>query len=206
MSGYTSLPSRPGTLPVWPAATPLDPSGHVIYLKQSGEGYEAYEIPASRAFGAKSGSVTDGVQQTETLTITVGTGGADANGTVAVVVTGALLASPVTLSVSVAASDNATAVATKIKNAINGNAVIAAAYLASNTSGAITLTALAAAANDTSLVFTVASGNDITGGTSSNGTSGVYGTKADYLGQMAISGTTVKVATNLTTNTWTPVN
>lgn len=206
MSGYSTLPSRPGSLPVWPASTPLDPSGHLVYFKPAGESFEAYDVPVSRVLGAKSGSATSGVKQTETLTISVGTGGVDANGNVAVVVTGALLTSPVTLSVAVAASDNASAVATKIKNAINGNAAIAAAYLASNIGGAITLTALEVAANDTSLVFTVASGNDITGGTSSNGVAGVLGTKADYLGQLAINGSTVQVATDLTTNTWTAVN
>lgn len=155
MSGYSSLPSRPGTLPAWPASTPLDAGGHLIFYKKAGEGYEAYEVPADR-LGA-------GVLNKTTATVVAG-GGTTA-GTYTVTFTSAISGVrdvAVTLTASTAA-----AAATAIAAALNQVAAIADNYVVVANSADVVITARLLNAEDASVNLALPGTNGITAAASS---------------------------------------
>lgn len=155
MSGYTSLPSRPGTLPAWPASTPLDAGGHLIYYKKAGEGYEAYELPVGR-LGA-------GVLNKTTATVVAG-GGTTA-GTYTVTFTSATTGAR-DVAVNLTAS-TAAAAATAIAAALNQVAAIADNYVVAANSADVVITARLLNAEDTSINLALPGANGITADASS---------------------------------------
>jgi hypothetical protein len=100
----------------------------------------------------------------------------------------------------------ATAIKDALVAAFAAKAQIGTVLGASSTAGTFSVTAVAAAANDADNFTVTAVKTGVASTTSANAlVAGVLGTPADYLGQIAITGSTVKVCTNQLLNTWTAV-
>lgn len=210
MSGYNQTVSRPGTLPTWPAASPLDPAGLLQYLHPAGAGHEVYQLPVSRLNGAKAGAVVDGVAQAEGVTFATSSSTA---GSRTLTLASSLLSAPIVVTAVLAddvntANAQALALRTLLIAAVADDAVAAANFVVATTANAsVLVTAKKAAADDATFTVTQAgTGLADTTVAAHAGTAGVAGTTPDFLGQLAIDGSTVKVATNLLLNTWTAVN
>lgn len=206
MSGANSLQSRPGTLPVLPAALALTGAIKFTASFPDGAGETLYDVPLSRLGGARAVAPTNGVAQVKTGTVVVSV--AATAGTFNVTVTSALFSAPEVVAVTlISADDTAAEVATKIRAALTANAVVSAAFTIGGASAAVVLTAKLAKANDTTLNIAWPAVQGITAlVTAASTTAGVLGTVPEYLGQLAISGSTVKAATDLSLNTWTTIS
>ena len=207
MSGSNQTLSRPGALAVWPAASPLNPAGLVTYAHPDGAGYRLYSLPVSRAMGAKVGVPTNGTQQVQKLTYT-SVVGAVGTGTITVAVTSKNLGRTVAATTATIANNaTATDVATAVALALNLVLTIADNLVLTATSAAGVVLAAGSATADPALSIVEVSRTVV--GAASNTTTAnvaaVAGTAPDFLGQLAIDGSAVKVCTSTRLNVWTAV-
>lgn len=209
MSGSNQTLSRPGALPVWPSASPLNPAGLLTYSHPAGAGYELYELPVSRLLGAKAVAPTSGTQQVAKLTYTSAVGAAG-TGTITASVTSkdlgrTVTATTATIANSAAVADIATAVALALNTALTADDDL---VLTVTSAAGVVLAAGSATADPTLAIVEVS--RTVTAGAANNVVTAVVaavaGTVPDFLGQLAIAGATVKAATSLRNNTWTAVN
>jgi len=126
-----------------------------------------------------------GVKQVETATVSVGS---DADGTIAVTVTGAPLDTTSVVDVVVATGDTADEVATAIRAALTLDASVAAHYVVSGATDKVILTAILAVANDTTLAITISDADSTT-----CAISGSANTEAGVLGVLQVETGTVVV-------------
>lgn len=203
------LLTRPGALPSLPATIPLDPNGLVVYYHPAGAGYAPYELPLSRSHGAKVGTPVNGTAQVAKLTYTSAVGAAG-TGTVTAAVTSRALGRTVTATTTTLANNATTTdIATAVAAALNVALTNADDLVLTVTSAAGVVLATGSAAADPTLAI-VEVGRTVSSGAASNTNTAVVaavaGTVPDYLGQLAVNGSTVSAATNLRTNAWTAVN
>ncbi len=208
MSGSNQSLTRPGALPTWPAASPLNPAGLVTYAHPAGDGHELYQLPVSRLGGAKSGAPTNGTQQVAGITLTTSSSTA---GSWAITIASPRLSAPITATATLAgavntASAQGTAVRAAIAAAIAANAAAAALFASTGSAGTFSVTAVNAAADTAAFTITATKTGLADTTQAAANTAGVLGTVPDFLGQLAINGTTVYSATSLATNTWTALN
>lgn len=205
MPGANSIPNRPGTLPVLPASLLMNPTARVTVSISAPAGFEAYDVPLSR-FGARSVAPVNGVAQVETATVVVAT--ASTAGTFGVTVASSLFKVSLIVPVVLTGADStALAVAAKIRTALSANTTIAANFVVSGAGAAVILTAIVARANDLVLKVSWLGLQGITAlPASTDTTAGVSGTVPEYLGQMAVAAGVVKVAVDISLNTWVQVS
>lgn len=208
MSGSNQTLSRPGVLPLWPVASPLNPAGLLTYSHPAGAGYEHYELPVSRLLGAKSGAPSNGTAQIAGITLATSS---STVGSWLVTIASPLLAESISLTVPIAvavttSANQALAIRAAIAAAIAADPVATANLTSTGSASTFSVTAKAAAATSADFTITaVKTGVDGTTQSAAN-TPGVLGTPADFAGQLSVNGTTVYAATNQLLNTWTAVN
>lgn len=197
----------PGTMPVWPAEAPFNPDGLVVYQHPTPCGYEVYQIPIGRLYGAKQGAVTSGVRQTFTRTFTTPIEAAGA-GVIRYRVTSMLLNMPMEFNMTVSNNRTIAQLGQDLHWAISaliGSHGGGQKLTVGNVGEICTLTG--SATQDPTLNIVEVSRTALGGAsTGAAGTVAVAGTLPDFLGQKAIDGTTVKACTNIHWQAWTALN
>lgn len=162
----------------------------------------------SRLNGSKIGAVTNGTAQIAGIALSTSS---STTGSWAVTVAHPLLSAPISVTVPVSVAitttaDQAAAIRAALTAAIAATPGASSVIATAGTGSTFGAVAVEAAANDAGFTITAVKTGVASTTSAAANTAGVVGSKPDFIGQTAVDGATVKLATNVRVPTWVTIS